>query len=396
LVRERRKSPKQMHAHLSAHSSAFQTDGSIRCGVHLARGFDSILRLKPMLVEFSLRCGQPGTMEDLAYFLSKPGALPREPHLYLIVKRPNLTLDQITLDDLVGALLLYEFQVLGRGVRAFATNDRSGRGTLLALPFERLKVASFISRTLLDRGAHMIMLSFRTGTDHADKENPELFHLPSNGIPARWASRERSVPAYMLIEDSFDNTLANLGKRTRRNLRYYRRLAEEELGCQFIPEIEISNEDFLAFNRETMFAPRNPVACWRYRMQNQLTGPVMMGLKDRDGRWLSILGGRRIDDRMEILWQMNREGLPNYSLSTVLRAYCIEHEASRGTKRLYLEGGTSHSLQNSFLTEELTDLVVVRRSVVGKTMEQLARRWIYGDNELAVMLKEEQLVWSEC
>ncbi len=121
-----------------------------------------------------------------------------------------------------------------------------------------------------------------------------------------------------------------------------------------------------------------------------------MGMKDKDGRWLGILGGRRYKDRMEILWQMNRDGLPTYSLSTVMRSYCMEHEIGRGMKRLYFEGGTSHPLHNSFVEEELMDLVVVRQSPIAQMMKRLAKRRVSPDNELADMLKSDEIRWSSC
>ncbi len=371
--------------------------GVVRHGVHVVRGSDSILRMREMLIELSLRCGQPGTMEDVTYFLSKPGLLKRVPQLCLIAKRQNLLPEQITVDDLLGALLLYEYEVMGFGMRAFATNDRSGRGTMLALPFQRLKVAAIASRVLLDRGAHMIMLSFRMGSGEADKEDARAFDLPAGRrITADWAWRERTISAYLPLEATYDETLAKLGQKTRRNMRYYRRRAESQLGCTLVPEMAISREEYLAFNRECMYPVAEYVAAWRYDTQKTLTEPVLMGMKDKDGRWLGILGGRRYKDRMEILWQMNRDGLPTYSLSTVMRSYCMEHEIGRGMKRLYFEGGTSHPLHNSFVEEELMDLVVVRQSPIAQMMKRLAKRRVSPDNELADMLKSDEIRWSSC
>jgi hypothetical protein len=370
---------------------------TVRHGIHVVRGGEAILRMRAMLIELSQRCGQPGTMEDLTYFLSKPGFLKRVPHLYLMVKRQNLVLEEITVDELLGALLLYEYQVLGFGVRAYSSNDRSGRGTMLALPFERLRVAAMASRVLLDRGAHLIMLSFRTGSGETDKESAQIFDFPSSlRITARWARRERSIAAYLELEPSYDATLAQLGQKTRRNMRYYRRRAEAQLGCVFVPEVEIGREEFLAFNRECMYPVPDYVATWRYDTEQTLAEPVLMGMKDGEGRWLGILGGRRHQDRMEILWQMNRDGLAAHSLSTVMRAYCMEHEIERGMKRLYFEGGTAHTLHHSFVQEELMDLVVVRRSPIAWLMKEVAKRRVSADNELADMLKTDDMTWFSC
>jgi hypothetical protein len=372
---------------------------SFRHPVHVVRGIEAILRMRAMLLEFSERCYQSGTMEDLTYFLSKPGLLKRVPYLLLIPKRQNLKLEEVTVDGLMGALFLYEFNVFGFGLRAFASNDRSGRGTMLALPHHRLKVAAIASRVLLDRGAYVIMLSFRLGTGEADKESMEMFEFPMSShtsLTAQWARREREIAGYLPLLESYDATLATIGQKTRRNLRYYRRRAEVQLECTLVPEVVIDVEEFLAFNRECMYPVADHVARWRLNTMKELTEPVMMGLKDKDGRWLSLLGGRRNKDRSEILWQMNRDGLSSLSLSTVMRSYCIEHEIQRGMKRLYMEGGTAHSVHHSFVREELMDLVVIRRSPIAMLMKKFAQHRVSPDNELADVLKDPETVWLSC
>lgn len=369
----------------------------VRYALHEARGSERILSMRKLLITFSERCGQPGTMDDLSYFLSKPGLLKRVPCLFLIVKRQNLKLEQLRVDDLIGALFLYEYSVLGCGIRAFATNDRSGRGTMLALPEQRLKVASIASRVLMDRGAHIVMLSFRAAGEEADKEDIQgLNLLPSSRIKADWAWRERQIAAYLPLEDSYEGTLATLGRKTRINMRYYRRRAEAQLGCRFIPEVMLKPDDFVQFNRECMYRVSDRVALWRLKTMQDLRDPVLMGMKDGDGRWLALLGGRRYKDRTEVLWQVNRDGYPTHSLSSVMRSYCIEHEIGRGMKRLYFEGGTAHSIHHAFVREELVDLVAVRRSLVAWVMKKVAKRRVSPDNELADVLKDPETEWLPC
>src|SRR5262249_37861687 len=155
---------------------------------------------------------------------------------------------------------------------------------------------------------------------------------------------------YLPLAASYDETLTQLGHKTRRNLRHYRRQAEKELGCSGIVDcLNISIEEYLALNRESMFAVSDKVATWRLEVMKDLREPVVLGMRDKDGKLLALMGGRRFMDRMEILWQMNLRGLTQHSLSTVMRGYCIENEIARGTKRLYIEGGTSHSLHHGFV-----------------------------------------------
>ena len=156
-------------------------------------------------------------------------------------------------------------------------------------------------------------------------------------------------------------------------MRYYRKRAEAELGCVFLPSAEISKREFLDFNRECMYAVSAKVASWRYDSLRDIGTPLFMGLKDKEGRWLSLLGGRRHRGGTEILWQMNRDSLSAYSLSIVMRSYFMEHEIGHGMMKLYMEGGTAHPMRFSFVNDEVTDLVVVRRSRPGASLCWRAR-----------------------
>jgi hypothetical protein len=372
------------------------TAGTISAAtIHVVRGVNSILRLQQVLADLSARCGQAGVMDDVGYFLSKPGTLRRVPNLLLFSKAPTLDLARLTADDLLGAVLLYRYTVLGCGIGIFSTNDRSGRGTLVAPAALRSTMAKMATRSLMDRGVLAVLISFRDGDAANRKTSPNKSQLcggsAENDETARWAWRERDTPDCLPLEETFDGTLAKIGTRTRRNMRYYRKRAEAELGCVFLPMVQIDKREFLDFNRDCMYAVPTRVASWRYHSLKYLEKPLFMGIKDRHGRWLSLLGGRRHHDGTEILWQMNRSGLSAYSLSIVMRSYFIEHEIAHGMTKLYMEGGTAHPMRFSFVNDKVTDLVVVRRSRLGLFVPTLAHLLIKPDNELALMLLDKSL-----
>src|SRR5258707_415140 len=140
--------------------------------IHLVCGCDPILRLQQVLADLSVRCGQPGVMDDVGYFLSKPGTLRRVPHLLLISKAPALDLERVTADDLLGAVLVYRYMVLGCGIGMFSTNDRSGRGTLVGPAALRSPLAEMATRSLMERGAFAVLISFRDGDTGSEKSQP--------------------------------------------------------------------------------------------------------------------------------------------------------------------------------------------------------------------------------
>jgi hypothetical protein len=99
-------------------------------------------------------------------------------------------------------------------------------------------------------------------------------------------------------------------------------------------------------------------------------------------------------------WQMNAAGFEKDSLGTVMRSYLLEHEAALGARMLVIYGGTVHSMGNSFVHEQVTDLVVQRRSVGALVLRLLAKVACKLDemrgrkkNFLARLIAEEDLDW---
>ena len=380
--------------HQDRYSGRAVKAGSDASCIYVVKGERAILALQPLLIQFSERCGQPGTMQDLPYFLQKPGLLKRVPYLYLVATRAGMQPAELQPQDLIGSLLLLEYHILKVGTRSFATNDRSGRGSLLAAPQDRLCVAARVCETLLASGAAIAMLSFLADPESdGEPESLDFKQAPGQrrgGI--HWAMQRRCLPAYLELKPTLDATLAGLGQKTRSNMRYYRRRAERELACTPVPQVEASTRELLEFNLECMYPVDTATLRWRLKVLHALHDCFLMGMKDGEGRWLSVLAGRRFGGTSEILWQMNRAGYPAQSFSTVMRSYCIEHELQRGARRLQVEGGTFHSMHHSFVQEEIVDLVVMR-SRSRRLIHRLARYFVRGDNRLAEMLKSETLHW---
>lgn len=361
------------------------------------QGSEKILRLQPVLLELGRMCGLTSAMDDLGYYLSRLGVLKKTPHLLLMTRSGAVsTGSSLKAEDLLGAVLLYEYRTFGQSTSTFATDDTTGFRNLIALPGYRGTVAGAAIRHLMRRGAHVVLVSFQEETESADTEITSINPLlgPSEISSQVFTTRRRPVLGYLQLMPTFEESLASLGTRTRNHLRYYRRRAEKEIGCTLESPASISRGDFLALNRGCSYAVTDEVAGWRYDSLRSLSNPVFLGMRDRDGRWLSLTAGRRSGDRTDIFWQMNREDLPSLSLSTVMRSYLIEHEVARGSTRLYFEGGTIHSMRNSFVPEQVTDVVTRRRSTRAYLVSKLSRHIMPQHNMLPQVLSDETLPWS--
>lgn len=198
--------------------------------VDILRGRAEVLAKWGMLVELSHRTGQTGAMDSLDYFLSTPAVLRKTPYLMLVGLRAGVKAEEATADDVAGALLLYEYRFARLGVKVFATDDKSGRRTVIAPPEIRTRVAELACRTLIAKGAVTILITLE-GDEEARREGPEI-----PGQPECWiATRARATPGYLPLGRTLDQTLAAMGRHTRRNLRYYRRRLETDLGASFVP-----------------------------------------------------------------------------------------------------------------------------------------------------------------
>ena len=360
-------------------------------------GSDKISQLQPLLLELGRRCGLPSAMDDLNYYLSRLGVLKKKPHLLLMTRSgaPS-SVSGLNAEDLLGAVLLYEYRTFGQSTSTFATDDTTGFRNLVALPGYRAAVAGAAIRHLMRRSAHVVLLSFQeeTGNDEPRTSSIDPLLGPAGMSSQLFTTRCRPVLGYLQLMPTFEESLASLGGRTRNHLRYYRRRAEKEIGCTLESPASISRGDFLALNRGCSYAVTDEVAGWRYDSLRSLSDPVFLGMRDRDGQWLSLTGGRRSGGRTDIFWQMNREDLPALSLSTVMRSYLIEHEVAKGSTRLYFEGGTIHSMRNSFVPEQVTDVVTRRRSTRAYLVSKLSRHIMPQHNMLPQVLSDETLPWS--
>jgi hypothetical protein len=359
--------------------------------IQVLRGREALLSKLEMLNTLCERAGQAGATHWLEHQIGTPNERNKIPTLVLVGLRANTSVAEVTADDVRGAVILYEYRMLGRGTGVFAGDDSTGQRAVIAPKHLRAQVAEAVCHELVARGALAVMLTYEgTMGGTSAGENPD-----SPTAAWKMAMRGRSVPLYLTLDTSYETTLASLGKHTRRNLRYYRRRAECETGCEFVPLVEMTRREFIEINRASINPVPAALANWRYDAFSGSPGMLFAGVRASDGRWLSLIGGRRHRQITEIDWQINLDGLPRLSLSTVMRAYLLEHEVGLGTETLMFSGGTPHSMRHSFACVDVVDAMVLRQSAGARLLRALAPAVLPRRNFIAQALRDPQMCWVD-
>ena len=333
-------------------------------------GREAVLAQARLLEQLAERCGQCGAMSWLGYFLGGSGARWKRPCVVVFL-RPGADRTALQPGDLRAAALFYQLAAFGLRTGAFATDDWEGRRTIIAPAGMRSHVTAQAIDVLLRRRAHVVLTSYRrTPLDKTDAGS--LLGRPGTF----WAEHTREVKKQQIaLGNTYDETLARFGKRTRINLRYYRKRLLATMKCEFVADAcAVMSEDDLAAMNAVSLNPVPPAECLRrYHASRDLPGGFLIGLRGTQGQWLSALGGWRQGATTLMYYQINTAGYEKYSLNTVMRSYFLENEIERGTHTLVFYHGTNHPMSRAFDIEHVCDLVVRRRSIRARILRWLAR-----------------------
>ncbi len=244
-----------------------------------------------------------------------------------------------------------------------------GQGSVVAAAHERVAVLEATARVLLRNPlAHTVVVSTLWGERPATDDVVSIV-----GIKGQWHFRD--VRFRLRLDGGLEATLERLGYKMRRNLRYYRRRAEAEFGCEFVPEMtrEQRREAVAELLDKTAF-PLGARRAWQIEANLQATpGACAVGLRHRDGGWLSYVAGWRSDEGIHVDWQLNRACHKQASLSTVMRAYLLQHEAARGTPAIVFVGLTSDFWSRACEADICGDLLATRSGRTGDLVRWLTR-----------------------
>ena len=304
------------------------------------------------------KCGQADDhLTSLDYFLSWAAVRGERPAAFLMMRAGQLW----------GVALLSFRQKLGVPLGLVKAGNSCGQGAAIASSENRIAVMEVAARVLLSRPlAHTVILSLWTQQFAPNSRKAVA------GVRGQWLFREARVR--LDLSGGLEATMNRVGYKMRRNLRYYRRRAETDYGCQFLSDLDSEQRrqavDAL-FDKGVFHGDARRGRQIHAALQ-ATPGRFAMGLQGKDGEWLSYITGWRDSAGTHIDWQRSRDDYKGASLSTVMRAYLLEHEVERQSAAIHFVGGTSPFWSRVCEPSVYGDLFATRKGMFG----DLAKRVI--------------------
>ncbi len=276
---------------------------------------------------------------------------------------------------LEGAVVLLEYCVAGIGTGMFATADSFGVRTVVAPAHLRPGMALTAIEAMLERGARMVLVSFKESVASPFQCTDSSLGRPSGRH--RFAMQRRGVQDTLLLRGSLEETLATLGKRTRVHMRAARRRFDRMLPLAALTDASAAlasdPDQFCRLNRTSLDPIDQRDFDHQVRSVSGEQDSFVLGLQQGE-RWLALVAGWRQGDTTWVEWQMNAAGYEKLSLGSVMRSYVLEHEISIGMRQVSFHGGTSHSMAHSFVKDDVIDLLGRRSGWANSALIAMGRR----------------------
>ena len=305
-------------------------------------------------------------------------------------KVPVVIFVQDKLGEDLAAVLLNEYTVVGCRTGLYTPFDLDGEYTVIARASEAADVVRVTSEHLLTRCGARLLLFSRRGDQTALLTEEHAAYLSSIYT---CGSQTRTLRRTFRLASTYHDTLACLGAHTRRNFRRYRRKLEECYSAEFLSTVDLGGEEFLRFSNTCSHPIAEEVSRWRNSQYGKAPGTFMVGLRAKNGSWLSLLGGRRHGTLTRVDWQMNLVELKGHSVVNAMRSWLIEHEIALGMHSLGFERGTMHSSSNVFTSELVSDVVVSRSIFSPHFIERWLLRLLPKTGTLPLILDLDILHW---
>lgn len=356
---------------MSAVLSDAPTSGGFSCRVF--RGERQAAAAALSVQRLRQACGMDADMmTDMSWFISRTMLWGNDPMVVLMDRDGRLT----------AAALFYHRRQRGFPTGVVKGGNRSGDGLVIAPPGLRTAaLQAAMAKVLSLPWVHTVLASLRNAED-PDRAAAAL----QAQVDAAW--RVREVGTHLSLEGGFEGFLSRQRPRSRRNYRYFRRRAERELGLVFVPSLTEAEavQAVEALHGVSMFPVPRARAVRLEAAIRGTPGYFAMGVRDMAGQWLSYMSGWRQPDGTFVEWQLNHQDFEAASLSTVMRTYFLEHEASRGVPQIVFVGGTSLALGRYCALDQCYDAFAIRGGLRGFIIKELVTR-LRPQTELALLVR---------
>jgi hypothetical protein len=243
--------------------------------------------------------------------------------------------------------------------------DVTGLGVGVAVPGLWEQVSLVAIRALQGLfGIHLVQFIWRAdGAFGAKDLCRKLYRSFPGNRAVSLATRRRSESDVLRLAPSYAELLASLGRASRKNMRYYRNVAEKS-GWHFLPnlgpaEVETAVRQLQHSAINHWPSPRH-IRCY----MRALAGAdhvFFCGLANATGAWLSLMGGWAYGRKIFLYFQLNHRDHPRASVSTVLRSHLIEYAIQHNFEEIVVIGGCAGMLRRYCVSSEV-EQVFVRRS----------------------------------
>ncbi len=197
----------------------------------------------------------------------------------------------------------------------------------------------------------------------AERDAPLPGSVRTALIRGRWQRRDASNR--LSLDGGLDGLMGRFSYKMRRNLRYYRKRADEELGCVFFPHLspEQTRQTLQELSRRSTFPIKISTTLNYAAELAKVDGSFACGLQDNTGRWISLITGYRDPDTSYITLQLNHADVEATSLMTVMRSHFLEHEVELGRSGVSFIGGSNPSWLRACLPEVCHELLAIRLGI---------------------------------
>ena len=302
-------------------------------------------------------------IEKLLERTSQPDDVTGTPDYYLSVLREKKARPFVVAvydrECLAGVFFAMKRCIWGISVGIVECGDLCGDGSLFLFAKHSPKTVEAALNTILrERLTWIARLSWNSET-YSELKHAQEFYSSGNSTSRivcldKWS--------YLPLDNTYELFLNGLGRQTRRNMRYYRRRAEQQEWI-FEGDIAPARADEAISSLYPLQEVGHKTSSELKSIQRKLAdvpGTFFSGLRTKDGEWISIVGGWAKGTRLFILIQLNHAGYKKASVSMVLRSYLIETAIESGIRHLKFLGGCEGALRK--YCRHLSDHLLVHRT----------------------------------